>query len=124
MASRPILEPQQVITNGNMTSAITSMVTIITNLSMMSYTYTWAGTSPVGAVSVQVSNDYSLNSDGSVGNSGTWNTLPLSDSAAVSGNSGSGMIDIDQIGAYAIRTVYTPTSGTGTLQCFFKGKVA
>lgn len=91
---------------------------------MMSYAYSWTGTSPVGVISVQVSDDYSVNSDGSVNNPGTWNTLTLSVTPTVTGNTGNGYIDIDQLGAYAIRTVYTATSGTGTLQAVYKGKVS
>lgn len=89
----------------------------------MSYSYSWTGSSPVGTISVQVSNDYSEYSDGTVNNAGTWNTLPLSTSPSVSGSSGNGMIDIDIIGTYAIRTTYTPVSGTGSLTCVYKGKV-
>lgn len=129
MSSRPILQPQQVIggnsgVSGTMTGNITSLVTIISNMSMMSYEYTWTGTSPVGSISVQVSNDFSLNSNGSVRNAGSWSTLPLSASTPVSGNSGTGFIDIDQLGAYAIRTVYTFVSGTGALTATYKGKVS
>lgn len=123
MSSRPLLQPQPVIVNGNMVSNITSMVTVISGLSMMSYSYTWSGTSPVGLISVQVSNDYSQNSDGSVNNAGTWTALALSVSPAVSGNTGTGFIDIDTLASYAIRTVYLPTSGTGTLNAVFKAKV-
>jgi hypothetical protein len=124
MSSRPLLQPQPVIVNGDMSGDLASMVTVISNMSMMSYSYSWTGSTPVGSISVQVSNDYRQNSDGSVANAGTWNSLTLSASTAVSGNTGNGLIDIDQLGAYAIRTVYTRTSGTGTLQATFKGKSA
>ncbi len=124
MSSRPLLQPMPVIVNGNMASPITSLVTIVSNISMMSYAYTWAGTSPVGVMSVQVSDDYSQNADGTVKNAGTWNDLPLSPTPSVSGNTGQGFVDIDQLGAYAIRTVYTPTSGVGTLNAIYKGKTS
>lgn len=91
---------------------------------MMSYSYSWTGSTPIGSITVEVSDDYSQNSDGSVKNSGTWNELPLSDTTDISGNTGNGLIDIDQLGTYAIRTKYTRVSGTGTLQCVYKGKVA
>ena len=124
MASRPILSPFPVITNGNMAGSLTSVVTVIQNTSMLSYAMVWAGTSPVGQISVQVSNDYSQNADGTVANAGTWSTLPLSASTSVTGNSGVGFIDIDLISAYAIRLVYTAGSGTGTLNATITGKVA
>lgn len=124
MSSRPLLQPAPVIVNGDMSGTITSKVTIISNISMMSYSYSWVGTSPIGTITVQVSDDYTQNAEGVVSNPGTWNTLPLSSSPAVSGNTGNGLIDIDQLGAYAIRTIYTPVSGIGSLQCIFKGKVS
>lgn len=115
MSSRPQIKPFSVITDGDMSSSITSAVTVIDDLSMISYSYLWSGSSPVGSVSIQVSNDYSKNSDGSTRNAGTWNTLPLSSATAVSGNTGNGGIDIDANAFFAIRTVYTAVSGTGTL---------
>lgn len=97
---------------------------------MLSYAFSWVGTSPVGTLKVQVSNDFALNPDGSVLNAGTWNTLTFTlngsvvSSAPVSGNSGTGFIDIAQTGSYAIRTLFTFTSGIGTLQAWLNGKVA
>lgn len=90
---------------------------------MVSYSVSWAGTAPVGAMSVQVSNDYSQNADGTVRNAGTWTTLTLSAATPVSGATGNGFIDIDQIAAFAIRLVYTRTSGTGLMQAIINGKV-
>lgn len=124
MASRPILSPYPVITNGNMASNITSIVTVVQNLSMISYDISWAGTSPVGTLSVQVSNTYSQNVDGSVNNPGNWTTLTLSSPTAVSGNTGNGFIDVDATGAYAMRLVYTAGSGTGLLNATINAKVA
>jgi len=124
MASRPIFQPHPVITDGDMSLDIISEVSVITNISMMSYSYTWVGTTPVGVISVEVSDDFSQNVDGSVRNPGTWNEIPLSSVPTVSGNSGQGFIDIDQLGAQAIRTVYSSTSGTGALQAVYKGKVS
>lgn len=125
MASRPIFTPHSVITNGNMATSLTSEVTIIQNLSMISYSSVWtAGATPVGVISVQVSNDYSQNADGTVRNAGTWNTLTLSAPTNVSGNTGNGFIDIDANAAYAMRLIYTRTSGSGILNVIVNGKVA
>ncbi len=130
MSIRPELRPFNVITSGNMAGNLTSLVTIIQKLSMLSYSYSWAGTDPVGTVAVQVSNDYSIDAQGNVVNSGTWTPIFFLDSAgaivssfAVTGATGNGQVDI-QTGAYAIRTVYTATSGTGSLQAVINGKVA
>lgn len=117
------MQPFPVITNGNMATSLTSKPTIKSNMSMISYSVSWTGSSPVGAMTVQVSNDYSENADGTVRTAGTWNTVPLSVAATVSGNTGNGFIDITS-GAYAVRLVYTRTSGTGTMQALIKGQVA
>ena len=124
MASRPIFSPYSVITNGDMSDDIISEVTIIQKLSMLSYSVSWSGSSPVGSISIQVSNDYSKNVDGTVDNAGTWNTLPLSDTTDISGNTGNGFIDIDASAGYALRLLYTSTSGTGEMQVIITGKVA
>lgn len=91
---------------------------------MISYALSWAGTSPVGAASVQVSNDYSVNTAGIVVNAGTWTTLTLSAPTTISGNTGNGFIDVDATAAYAMRLIYTATSGTGTLQVVANAKVS
>lgn len=122
MSSRPIFSVHSVITDGNMAASITSQVTVISNLSQISYDISWSGSTPVGTCTVEVSNTYSQNGDGSVRNAGNWTALPLS--GAVTGNTGTGFIDIDAIAAQAIRLVYTRVSGTGTMQASVKGKVS
>lgn len=124
MSSRPQFSPHSVITNGSMAGSLTSEVTIIQKLSLVSYAIAWSGTTPVGAISIQVSNDYTQSADGSVQNAGTWNTLPLSAATSISGNTGNGFIDIYATAGYATRLVYTRTSGTGTLNVIVSGKVA
>ena len=130
MSSRPQFNPYPTILNGDMSMDITSDVTIIQKLSMIGYSYSWAGVSPVGSIVVEISNDYSQNQDGTVKNPGTWTQIYFSlngntaNSAPVAGNSGQGFIDIDAMSAYAIRTRYMAVSGTGTLQSFINGKVS
>lgn len=123
MASRPLITPHQVITNGNMSASITSEVTVITNVTMVSYSVSWTGTSPSGVVTIEVSNDYSKNAAGQVQNAGTWTELPLSAACVVSGNSGNGMIELTDIPAFAIRLKYTRASGSGTMQAIIVAKV-
>lgn len=124
MSSRPQIPSYQVIKDGDMSGNITSKITIIDKLSMLSYSYSWSGTSPVGTIIVEVSNDYSENPDGSTRNAGTWTTLTLSSPTNVSGNTGTGFIDVTQTGAYAIRTSYMFTSGVGMLQAWINAKVS
>lgn len=130
MSSRPQFNPYPAILDGDMSDDITSDVTVIQKLSMISYSLSWEGSTPIGSVSVEVSNDYSQNGDGSVRNAGTWNAVPLSSSGGIStsisitGNSGNGFIDIDVHAGYAMRLVYTRSSGTGTLQAIINAKVS
>lgn len=114
--------PQSVITNGDMSGDLTSMITIMDQLIMISYSIVWTGSSPLGNISVQVSDDYSVTPGGTVNNPGTWNTLPLSAPTPVSGSSGNGFIDIDAHAGYAIRLVYARVSGTGSMSAIVMGK--
>lgn len=138
MSTRTNIRPQLVIpspqgspVNGSsMAGNITSAPTILQSLSKVGYQVDWDGTSPVGAISVQCSNDYSINAEGLVNNPGRWSTLTLSvggspvTSIPVTGNTGTGFIDIESLSAYAVRLVYTATSGTGTLIAYVNGKVS
>lgn len=138
MSTRTNLRPQIVIPNakaspantGSMTTSITSAPILMQSLIGMGFSYSWTGVSPVGTLSVEVSNDYSLDPKGAVLNAGTWTTLILNlngvpvSSIPVAGNSGNAFIDVRETQAYAIRTVYTAASGTGTLQAIANGKVS
>lgn len=133
MSTRPYFVPYPVINAQSMGASITSAVTVIQKLSMPSYSYSWTGSTPVGALSIEVSNDYAQNSDGSVKTAGTWTALyvvigggdptPVN-SIPITGNTGTGFVDVPITGAFAIRTVYTRTSGTGTLTCILAAKVS
>lgn len=122
MSSRPIVSPFSVITNASMATNITSSVSVIQNISRIGYDISWTGT-PVGNFSVQVSDTYSQNADGTVNNTGTWTTLPLSAATAASGSSGNGAIDLQGLSFYAIRLIYAAGSSSGTLNVTVSGKV-
>lgn len=110
-------------------ATITSTVTILDQCSRLSYQASWSGSTPVGTLAVQFSNDYSVFPDGTVNNSGSWTTATLSvagspaSSVAVSGNTGTSFIDVWETSAYAVRLVYTKGSGTGTLNASIKAGV-
>lgn len=131
MSTRPRIPPMQVITDGDMSAvSITSEVTLLPSLSLGTYSYSWAGTAPVGNIAIQISDDYSVDAQGNVKNAGTWNTVYVTlngstvvNAIPVSGATGNGIVEWST-GAYAIRTVYTKTSGTGALQSFVTAKVA
>lgn len=124
MSSRPQFDPSPVLTNGDMSTDLISLPTIIRKLSLISYSVVWTGASPVGSITVEVSNDYEMNVDGSVRNAGTWNELPLSAPCPVTGNSDNGFIDIFATSAFASRVRYNRGSGTGTINIVATGKVA
>lgn len=107
-----------------------SGITVLHSQSVCSYDIAWIGTSPVGTITVQLSNTYKLNGDGTVASAGSWNTIPFQDSSgsivtsiSVSGDTGSAFIDIRVTGAEAIKIIYTVGSGTGTLTAVIAGKV-
>ena len=112
-----------------MSSTTASSPTILQSLSMVNYAVAWTGTTPIGTLSLQFSDDYAIGSNGTVSNSGTWNTVPLNvagafqTSVAISGNTGNGMIDVQETSAYACRLLYTASSGTGTMSIVVTGKV-
>lgn len=129
MSTRPLFGPTTVIGTGStvpgdMSASITSVPSVIQQISMFSYEVVWSGTTPVGTISVQVSNDYRPATGGNPGVAGNWSTVTLSAVPAISGNTGTGFIDIDQLGAYAVRLVYTRGSGTGTMTAVIAGKVS
>lgn len=140
MSSRPQLDPYTVYPNADaspantssMASSFTTQATIVQKLSQISYSCSWLGTSPVGSISVQGSNDYSIKPGGAnaVQNPGIWNNLVLSfnggttTSIPISGNSDHGLIDIASTGLYAIRLIYTAVSGTGNMTVIINAKVS
>lgn len=124
MSSRPLLTPYAVITDGDMSGDIISEVTVIRMNTLVAYGVSWSGSTPIGEITVEVSNDYELDAGGGVKNAGTWNELPLSNPCPVTGNTGNGFIDIFATSAFAIRLKYSRGSGTGTMQATLTGKVA
>ncbi|MES2347881.1 MAG: hypothetical protein V4641_09970 [Pseudomonadota bacterium] len=130
MSTRTTLRPNTVISAGDMSAAtVTSTATILQSITSLNYAVTWSGTTPIGVLAVQASDDYKADG-GTVLNAGTWNVVPLNLAGAsvtsipITGNTGNGMIDIDGIAAYAVRLLYTKTSGVGTLVAVVTGKVS
>lgn len=130
MSTRPRLAPVTLPTIDMSLTSTASSPTILQGLSMVNYALSWTGTSPVGTIALEFSDDYAINPDGTVHNAGTWNIAPfdvngaIATSAAITGNTGNGMIDIFSTGAYASRLLYTKGSGIGTLTIIVTGKVA
>lgn len=121
-STRRFLAPKLVITAGDMSLAtLTSVATNIQYLDTVAYQWNFTGT-PTGAFTVQVSLDYSQDQFGNITNAGNWNTITLTGSPAAAGAAGTQAANLQTLGFPWIRTVYTKTSGTGSLNTFISGK--
>lgn len=116
-----LLLPVSVVTNGNMTSSITSAVTEIENQDNIGIQMVWTG-APVGVFDVQISMTFKEDAFGNITNPGTWTSIPLSPSISASGSPDNAYIDLNQLSATYIRVVYTRGSGSGTLNIVLDGK--
>lgn len=113
------IKKARVINAVSMGASITSSPSNIQFLDNVCYQANWSGgSSPVGTLSVEISVDY----DPEQNNSGTWNAVTLPVTPAVSGNSGSYAIDLNQLSAPWVRLKYTRTSGSGTMSAFMSAK--
>jgi hypothetical protein len=119
MATKDSLKVFQIVTAGNMATTLTSTVTNINKLDNIGIqcNYSTAG-APVGVFSVQVSADYQQDYNGNVTNAGQWTTLT---SANASGGEPT-YFDMNQLSAPWIRLLYTPTSGSGSLNAYITAK--
>ncbi len=131
MSTRTAIRPYAVIDGESMGASITGAPTVLQSISNFSYDITWTGTSPVGTVSLQVSNTYAIGPDGTESVAGTWTSVPVeinstsvATTVAVSGSTGDIFMDIQKHTAYAVRIIYTRVSGTGTMTAIFKGGVS
>lgn len=94
---------------GDMSGSITSASQVLTQMEVCSIQASWSGSSPVGTLKLQASNDNVIFSD------------YTGSSQSVSGN-GNFLWNIGPVGFNYIRVVYTFTSGTGALKITVSGK--
>jgi len=128
MSSRPLLKPQQVMTDLLADQNRTSLVTNINMISMISYNVFWEN-GVTGAFSVEVCNDYvaPIGVQDYPLNSGTWVPLVLTSAVSATGTADSALIDVVLTSASYIRLVFTDGSGgagTGLINAWLAGKVA
>lgn len=129
MSTRTRIAPILLPTIDMSATSTASSPTILASNSTVSYSGSWSGSTPVGTLALQFSDDYSLNSDGSVKNTGTWETAPIAiagalvTSGSVSGNTGTFRFDVTTTAANASRLLYIKGSGTGTLTIYVTGRV-
>lgn len=128
MSNRPFLKPTKIITAQSMGANITSLPTLLPQLTRGSFQVVWSGTSPVGTITLQGSDDYATTPAGPVANTGTWTGMDVYvagvtvSTVPVSGNTGSIIIDFET-GVNAVRLFYTYGSGTGTMNAYINCKV-
>lgn len=112
MGRKSLIEAYKIVSAGSMAGNITSTETICKQVDNVGLLVEWSGTSPVGTITVEVAN----------GDSG-WSALDFGTPISITGNSGNLNININQIPFEKIRTVYTRSSGTGTLNITLAAKV-
>ncbi len=124
MARKQVLKNYTIIPATNIATdpTITSAVTAIAFMDNICIQFVWSGTSPVGALDIQGSATYQQDELGNVIKAGTWTSITLSPTPAVSGNTGSWLVDMNQLSFPYIRAVYTRGSGSGTLTATIAGK--
>lgn len=99
----------QYITNGDMSGDVTSAAVDIGESRVIAVQLVWSGTSPVGNAYIQGSY-----------NGTDWASVTAG--AAVSGNTGSLIINYPDPGFRYARIFFDFTSGTGTLQGYMSSK--
>lgn len=112
MSRKSVIRGHKVITDGDMSGSLTSEITNVTNLDNVGYIVEWSGSSPSGQIEVEIQS----------GPSG-WAPLDFGSTISVSGNTGSIILNINQIPFENIRLKYTASSGTGTLNVTLSSKV-
>jgi hypothetical protein len=112
----------QSVTNGNMASNLTSLVTNIEHLDNIALQLHYTGV-PVGVFYVEFSLDYDVDNQGVVRNSGTWVPIDFGSPVAAAGAADDIFFDLNQVAGPWIRMRYAATSGSGTLQAFISGKM-
>src|SRR5271166_2510462 len=113
MSAKTILKPYQVVSNGNMSTTITSNPTNVQMIDNAGYSLAWTGV-PVGTFSFQCSADYTPGTYPSdyPANPGTWTTMTLSANITASGSPDNAYVDLTLLSAPWIRVQYVPSSGT------------
>lgn len=106
----------------SMGGTFNSSIVDIKNLNNVSVEAVWyQGSTPIGALNLQGSNQV-VNSTTSVASWTDLSTSVYNGSVAVSGNTGSYLYNVTNVGFRWLRAVYTRTSGSGTIDLNFTGK--
>ncbi len=112
----------KIVSAGDMSAPITSSPTNIEFLDNVAIQLNASGT-PTGTFEVQVSIDYEQDAQGNITDVGNWVPLTLSPPPVTVGAPVSILIDVNQTSTRWVRTVYTPTAGTGVLNAYISAKM-
>lgn len=102
-------------TGADLSASRTSKVTSVGYTDNIGIIVSWTGTSPVGTLQIQVSNDYDPLGNLGAG-TGTWQPLDFGAPIGIAGASGQHDLNINQLPFSFLRAVYTRISGVGSLQ--------
>lgn len=111
------LTPVRIALDADLSADYTSAVTTISFQDNVVYQVNVKTGTPVGVLDVQTSTDYNFTN----GAAGNWTSLGAAFQATVNGT-GTGVLDLNQVGPCFVRLKYTRTSGTGTMDIFVSGK--
>jgi hypothetical protein len=107
-----VIERKPVITNGDMSGNITSDAVDLMFLDNVDLIHSWTGTSPVGELVIEVTNNDINNQNALV----EWVQLNFGNTITISANDGEDLIVIRGVPGRFLRAKYLRTSGSGTLQ--------
>lgn len=113
--SKNIIKPFKLFSAVALTANQTSKITDISRLDNVGILISWGGTSPVGTVFVDVAS-YNENE------ATNWQPLDFGATIAISGNSGTHQININQNPFTQLRLRYVFASGTGTMDAVITAK--
>jgi len=106
---------KKIISDGSMAGNLTSSTLGTTNLDNIGLIVSWAGTSPVGTLTVEVRQN-------SLGVTSEWSEIDFGAAISVTGDAGTHNININQTPYDELQVKFTRASGTGTLQVVAAGK--
>lgn len=116
--SKSILYPKKISSEMDLSADAYSAVVDCRTLDNIAFQFNWSGGStPVGVITLEGCLDY-----GHPGVTPNWNGITLSATLNVTGNSGSILVDCNQISAPYLRIKYTWTSGSATGETWVSGK--
>lgn len=118
MGRKNVIKTHRIFDAQSIASTVTSDITNVINLDQASIFISWTGSSPVGVLTVEATNDDPSQNIPVA----TWRSLDFGSAINISGNSGSHDLIFNELPFAAIRIKYTATSGAGNLTATISAK--